>query len=115
MEITMSTATGRTIYAKLFFSIFFVKILISCSPFFFNHIDKETIIQVVLQLEIENNNGKSNGGEQAKDFAKEYPKPATHLSYLPPLELFDTTSVILDDRRHIPAFYPSVPTPPPNA
>lgn len=91
-----------------------MKILISCSPFFSSHLDKETIIQVVLQLEIENNNG-NNGGDQAKDFAKEYPKPATHLAYLPPLDLFSALAVILDDCGYIPAFYPAVPTPPPNA
>lgn len=110
---TMSLETGRILYAKLFFGIFFMKILISCSPFFFSHVDKETILQVVLQLEIENNNGSSS--DQAKDFAKEYPKPATHLSYLPPLEFFNALIVIVDDSGFIPAFYPSVPTPPPNA
>lgn len=108
----MLTGARRKLYAKLFFGIFFMKILISCSPFFSNYIDKETILQVVLQLEIENNGG--SGGDQAKDFAKEYPKSTTHLSYVPPLELFNALHVIADDGGHIPAYYPSVPTPPPN-
>ena len=91
-----------------------MKILISCSPFFSNHVDKETFIQVVLQLEIENNNG-SGSGDQAKDFAKDYPQSATHLAHLPPHELSNASTVVWDDRRHIPAYYPTVPTPPPNA
>ena len=55
----MSTAITRKIYAKLFFAIFFAKIIISTVPIFVHDFDREALLQVVLQLEIENNNGKS--------------------------------------------------------
>lgn len=111
----MSTVVKRKIYAKLFFAIFFVKMLISATPIFFHDFDREALLQVVLQLEIENNNGKSGLGDQAKDiFAKYYSKDLTFLYSTLPSRYLKHNNFIADDKRHIPAFYPSVPTPPPN-
>lgn len=111
----MSTAITREIYAKLFFTIFFAKMVISTSPIFVHGFNKEALLQVVLQLEIENNNGKSGLGEQMKDiFAKGYFRLANTVSLQPPADYTIEANLITDDARHIRAFYPSVPTPPPN-
>lgn len=111
----MSTAITRKIYAKLFFAIFFAKTVISTAPIFVHNFDKDALLQVVLQLEIENNSGKSGSGDQAKDiFAKVYFKLATTISLQPPADYTIETNFIRNDARHIRAFYPAVPTPPPN-
>jgi len=111
----MSTQIKRELYAKLFFAIFFAKMFISTAPIFTQGFDRDTLLQVVLQLEIENNNGKSGLGDQVKDiFAKDYPKSTVLYSLQPPAHLIVHSNFIDDDARHIPAFYPSVPTPPPN-
>src|SRR5690606_18689123 len=76
----MSTQVTRKIYAILFFSIFFAKMLISSAPIFVNDFDRQALLRVVLQLEIENNNGKSGLGDQAKElFTKFYAKDLTFL------------------------------------
>lgn len=111
----MSTKVKREIYAKLFFAIFFAKMFISTAPIFINQFDREALLQVVLQLEIENNNGKSGIGDQMKDiFAKDYPKSIAIFSLQPPTDLTTQATFVGDDARHIRAFYPAVPTPPPN-
>ena len=90
----MSTAITRKIYAKLFFAIFFAKMVISTAPIFVHDFDREALLQVVLQLEIENNNGKSGLGDQAKDtFAKGYFKSANLISLPPPHQLHDGNQI----------------------
>jgi hypothetical protein len=110
----MSTAATRKIYAKLFFAIFFAKMVISTAPIFIHGFDRQALLQVVLQLEIENNNGKSGLSDQAKDlFAKGF-QLATYFSLQPPTDYTVETNFVSNDAQHIRAFYPAVPTPPPN-
>ncbi len=114
-DLCMSTRIKRVIYAKLFFAIFFVKMLISTAPIFIHGFDREALLQVVLQLEIENNNGKSGSSDQLKDiFAKDYTRSSVLFSLHPPIDMDTDANVVINDARHIRAFYPSVPTPPPN-
>ena len=111
----MSTAITRKIHAKLFFAIFFTKMVISTAPIFTPDFDREALLQVVLQLEIENNNGKSGLGDQAKDvFAKGYLRLTTYFSLQPPTDYTTEANFISNDAQHVCAFYPAVPTPPPN-
>ena len=111
----MSTEIARIKYAKLFFAIFFAKMVISTAPIFIHDFDREALLQVVLQLEIENNNGKSGLGDQAKDvFAKGYLKLATYFGLQPPTDYTIQANFVSDDAQHSCAFYPAVPTPPPN-
>src|SRR5690606_37120463 len=110
----MSTKVTRTIFAKLFFAIFFAKMFISTVPIFIQF-DRDALLQVVLQLEIENNNGKSGIGDQVKDiFTKGYFRLASHVGLQPPVQLAMQANFLANDARHIRAFYPAVPTPPPN-
>ncbi|WP_090971102.1 hypothetical protein [Parapedobacter composti] len=111
----MSTKIKREIYAKLFFAIFFAKMLISTAPIFTPGFDREALLQVVLQLEIENNNGKSGSTDQMKDvFAKDYSKSLAYFNFQPPTDFAVEPTFIPDEARHPQAFYPAVPTPPPN-
>lgn len=112
----MSTKIKRVLYAKLFFAIFFAKMVISTAPIFTHGFDRETLLQVVLQLEIENNKGgKSGSGDQWKDiFAKDYTRSTMLFNLRPPTDITAEASIIVNDARHFQAFYPSVPTPPPN-
>ncbi len=72
-------------------------------------------MQVILQLEIENNNGKSGLGDQGKDlFLKHYSKVPTYPNLLAPHADLVSLDFITDDERDSCPFYPSVPTPPPN-
>jgi len=110
----MSTKVTRVLFAKLFFAIFFAKMFISTVPIFIQF-DRDALLQVVLQLEIENNNGKSGSGDQIKDiFAKGYLRLAPNCGLQPPTHLATQVNFIANDARHIRAFYPAVPTPPPN-
>lgn len=89
--------------------------VISSVPIFVNNFDRDTLMQVVLQLEIENNNGKSASGDQAKDlFLKHYSKMAVYQQLLVPPADVVRLDFVTDDERDICPFYPSVPTPPPN-
>ena len=106
----MSTAITRKIYAKLFFAIFFAKMVISTAPILIHNFDKDALLQIVLQLEIENNNGKSG----LDIFAKGYFGLALGISLQPPANFIIERNLVKSDARHIRAFYPSVPTPPPN-
>lgn len=103
-------------YAVLFFTIFLAKMVITCMPIFFQNFDKETFIQIVLQLEIENNKEKSGMSEQVKEFmAKDYPKPVANHVFLMPSCITNESDFVFDEDQHVRAFYPSVPTPPPNS
>lgn len=111
----MSTYITRKIYAALFFTIFFAKMVISSAPIFVRDFGRHALLQVVLQLEIENNNGKSGLGDQAKElFTRFYAKDLIFLQSQLPLHYLKGVNFIADDERHIRAFYPAVPTPPPN-
>lgn len=111
----LSTRIKREIFAKLFFAVFFSKMCISTAPLFVHGFDREALRQVVMQLEIENNNGKSGMGDQVKDiFTKEFTKALSDFQLQPPTDFIIQANYITDDAQHIRAFYPAVPTPPPN-
>lgn len=112
----MSARTKKTIYAFLFVGIFCVKMLITCSPIFVsNFFNKDAYLEVALQLEIESKSS-TKGGETALDFfAKDYIRPIDNLFIAPALPANTDLLGIYDTARHIIAYYPSIPTPPPNS
>ncbi|WP_436830892.1 hypothetical protein [Parapedobacter sp. DT-150] len=88
---------------------------IATAPIFLHGFDREALLQVVMQLEIENNNGKSGLGDQVKDiFGNDYPKSIAYFNFQPPTDFTVHPVFVLDDAHHTCAFYPAVPTPPPN-
>lgn len=111
----MSTYRSRNIFSIFFFSIFFVKMCISALPLCSDSYGKQTILSVIMQLEIENQNNNSGSGETVKDiFSKYLTKSSTPDIFVIPTRFLAFLNYIPDDARDIRAFYPSVPTPPPN-
>lgn len=97
----------RIIFSFLFFSIFASKMIISTAPIIVNFNDSEFIINVMMQLEVE---GKAQGAVDVKEipvsnYILQFNDLATHLPQI---------SFNLENERDIIAFFPSVPTPPPN-
>lgn len=86
--------------------------VISIAPLVITHFDKHTIHAVIMQLEIEHN-AKSNDVKEtsAKYYCDVY-NVSLVLSH--PIQLLMGTMSSLDQNKHVSAFYPSVPTPPPN-
>ena len=113
--MVMSTQVTRKIFAKLFFAIFFAKMFISTAPIFIQQFDRDTLLQVVMQLEIESHSSK--GADQTKETLTKgewlsgfnkftFSRPLINLELIRYAQLRDFP---------IQAFYPSVPTPPPNS
>jgi len=104
----MVSLRKRKFFSFLFFSIFFLKMIISTAPIYVSILDKEHIMNVIMQLEIE---GKTNmGSETAKAICIDrddiLPAGAT--------KELDRDANPLQNDRDLNSFYPSVPTPPPN-
>ncbi|HLS93964.1 hypothetical protein [Sphingobacterium allocomposti] len=102
--------------AKLCFAIFVVKMLISATPMFVDVLDKGTVLQVVLQVEIENT---AKGNSPAEDLHEAGSKffsttSSDYLSFCPVVENLGKQAHYLKNERLIQAYHPSVPTPPPN-
>ncbi len=94
--------------------IFFTKMAISISPIFSDSLDQSTVLQVVLQLEIENNNGAgSDNIETASKFFNSKSEDPFVFGFLV-LENQGKQKNYLKNEKSIKVFHPSVPTPPPN-
>jgi hypothetical protein len=110
----MTKKLGRKIISGLFLFIFFLKMVISTVPLLVKYSDSEHIIAVILQLEIENNTKETDHskGKGGKEFCFD-----THsaLTFSTPLYNFLSKAISVEKHGHIQSFYPSVPTPPPNA
>ena len=109
-KITQITA------AKLCFAIFLMKMLISATPMFVDVLDKGTILQVVLQLEIENNSKGSGVCEDLHETTSKFFNSSTsdYLFFCSLAENSGKQKHYLKNEKLIQAFHPSVPTPPPN-
>jgi hypothetical protein len=109
----MTLEIRRKFISGLFLFIFSSKMIISAAPLFFNFSDSEQIRAVILQLEIENN-------AKETDVSKDKAGKAFYVSNIPPFfvsaPLFHFFLLIpLEKHSDIESYYPSVPTPPPNA
>lgn len=104
----------RIFAATLCAFIFFVKMSISVTPIFSNILDKNTIFQVVLQLEIENNNGAHGDLQEisSKFFNTKSEEPFFLNETV--VENNGKQKHYLKNEKSIQAFHPTVPTPPPN-
>lgn len=96
----------------LFLSIFVSKMVISVAPLIIAHIDSEAVNAVIMQLEIEH--PKSSDAKESA--AKEYITLNSISITLPsPVWILKPVTVNTAQDKHVQAFFPSVPTPPPNA
>jgi len=97
-----------------FLSIFFAKMLISGAPVFFNHIDKQIMNAVIMQIEAEHSADGEGGKAKVKlcDYKIDFQYNNTALSVL---DLYGLNNSFIDhSKRYVDPFHPSVPTPPPN-
>lgn len=105
---------GKSIrwYSILFLGVFFVKMALSAAPLIVSHFDKKTVNAVIMQLEIENHAKSSDVKETSvKEF---FTLGNFGLIPLHSALLVLTEMITVDHDKHIRAFYPAVPTPPPN-
>lgn len=87
---------------------------ISVAPLIAIHMDSQVVNAVIMQLEIENHSSK--GADQAKDSLNkgEWLSGLSKFKFsTPQIDLVSKQYILLRDYP-IQAFYPSVPTPPPN-
>ncbi|MFD1769459.1 hypothetical protein [Sphingobacterium suaedae] len=106
----------QLVAAKICFAIFVIKMLISATPMFVDVLDKGTILQIVLQLEIENTAKGNNPSEDLHETGSKFfsSLSSDYLSFCPIVENLGKARHYLKNERLIEAFHPSVPTPPPN-
>lgn len=106
---------GRILAAKICFFVFFTKMLISATPMFVNIIDKGTILQVVLQLEIESNTNNNSTNEDLHEHGIKIHKPDNYyFSFNPTIENNGKVRSYENKEKTICSYHPEVPTPPPN-
>lgn len=111
----MATPIIRVIAAKICFAIFMTKMLISATPMFLNVLDSGTILQVVLQLEIENAKGNNPSEDLHEAGIKLFTTTSDYLLFCPFMENLGKEKRYLKNERLFSVFHPSVPPPPPNS
>jgi hypothetical protein len=111
----MKKEFAKNLFSFVFLLVFFVKMVISIAPLIANQIDNKIVNAVIMQLEIETN--ASKGLDQAKDtLAKsEWLNGFYKFSFSRPDSIFAMNTYILMQSYQIQAFYPTIPTPPPNS
>lgn len=113
----MFNKAQRIISAKICFLVFVSKMLISATPMFVDILDKGTVLQVVMQLEIEltSSNNTTNNEDLHEHGVKIFkPDAIDYLGFNPTVENNAKTRNYLKNEKSICSFHPSVPTPPPN-
>lgn len=102
--------------AKICFAVFLIKMLISATPMFVDILDQGTILQVVLQLEIENTAKGNYPSEDLHEGGTKFVNTnnTDFFSFGPAIENLGDQRHYLKNERLIDAFHPTVPTPPPN-
>lgn len=90
--------------------------LISATPIFSSMIDKGTILQVVMQLEIETTSKGNTQNEDLHDSGTKFfnTTSSEYPPYLKGVENNSKQKHYLKNEISICAFHPAVPTPPPN-
>ena len=92
-----------------------VKMLISASPMFVDVLDQGTILQVVLQLEIENTAKGNYASEDLHETgAKFFSASSTYLTFSVPNFTTQKEKHHIENDKLFSVFLPSVPPPPPN-
>lgn len=91
-----------------------MKMVISVAPLIVAQFDSKAVNAAIMQLEIEDDYAKSH--EYKEVAAKEF---CTHPNYAfvvdRPIQMSAMLNVSYEHDNHVQAFYPAVPTPPPNA
>lgn len=108
----MRKEVSSILFSVLFLSIFTIKMVLSVAPLIMAHFDKQAVNAVIMQLEIEHN-AKSNDVKEST--VKEYFTLSNFgITLSHPIQLTLSSMISSDHDKHVRAFYPPVPTPPPN-
>jgi hypothetical protein len=110
----MEKEFAKKLFSYVFLFIFFAKMVISVAPMIAIRMDSEVVNAVIMQIEIENHSTK--GADQAKDSINkgEWLSGLSKFKFCnPQVDIASNLFIFLRD-THLQAFYPSVPTPPPN-
>lgn len=104
----------RISFSFVFLFIFFAKMVISIAPLIATHFDSKVVNAVIMQLEIETHSSTST--DHAKDSLTkgEWLSGIFKFNFEQPQTLIAIKRYLAMQDFHIEAFYPSVPTPPPN-
>ena len=100
---------AKRIFTTVFLFIFFTKMAISIAPLLVSDMDERSVYSVIMQLEIEHQTPK---GAEAK---WEQVQSLYQFNFSQPMIGLISRQAFSFEDRHIQSFYPSVPTPPPNA
>ena len=97
-----------------FLSIFLMKMVISVAPVFNDQFNKETIKDVIMQVELEHGSDSESGKSMKGVDIKLIDHHTSH-HYLPlRYHLQVDNSYIEHIKRYVNPYHPMVPTPPPN-
>jgi hypothetical protein len=105
----------KVLIVLIFLGIFSAKMIISIAPAFSFDLDKVTVNNVIMQLELEQHNDKD--GSKAVDKlleSKYFHYHAISLVNLSNSEQGLDNNFIEHSKRYVNPYHPSVPTPPPN-
>ncbi len=110
----MKKEFAKKLFSHVFLFIFFAKMVIAVAPLIAVHMNSEMVNAVIMQLEIENHSSKS--ADQAKDSLNkgEWLNGFSKFKFCNPQIDIALNQYVLLRNYPIQAFYPSVPTPPPN-
>lgn len=110
----MKKEFAKKLFSYVFLFIFFAKMAISVAPMVAIHMDSEIVNAAIMQLEIENHSAKST--DQVKDSLNkgEWLNGLSKFKFHNPHVDISSNRYILLRDNPIRAFFPSVPTPPPN-
>ena len=107
---SMANEVGKRLFSFIFLFIFFVKMGIAVAPLIAITLDAKSVYAVIMQLEIEHSTSTDKGKETVKEYCSNFFAASSPESTL----LLTGAQMIPEDADHFYAFYPSVPTPPPN-
>ncbi|MHB1177221.1 MAG: hypothetical protein ACYCZO_02710 [Daejeonella sp.] len=110
----MKKEFARQLFSIVFLFIFFAKMVISAAPLVADHINSEVVNAVIMQLEMENHSAKSP--EKSKDCIDkgEWLSGFSKYNFSRPQIAIASKGYAFLRHSPIQAFYPPVPTPPPN-
>ncbi|TDO21797.1 hypothetical protein [Pedobacter duraquae] len=110
----MSLRKYRLLIVLSFLSIFSAKMIISLSPCFSAHMDKDVVNSVIMQIELEHG-ADGDSGKILKYVDYKIIDFQYSCTYIPVIYHFGISSSFLDhNKRYVNPYHPSVPTPPPN-
>lgn len=103
---------AKKLFSWIFLFIFFMKMVIAAAPLISDSLEADCLNAVIMQVEIEQESSKE---EVKLKGAKEYTHGYQSFIFSNASSLVNVKLSALHLENHQQTFYPSVPTPPPNA